>query len=100
MKKVYGYLLVSAILLVIVFGWKGLLLVGLLSPIVGFACYLESDPSPKADQNTDTASLAAASLGKENDCLGDNLDGTSLSFPKRKYTPQHAYFHFASKNTP
>lgn len=75
MKKVYGYLLVSAILLVIVFGWKGLLVVGLLSPIVGFACYLESDPSPKTDQATDTASLAATSLGKENECLGDNLDG-------------------------
>lgn len=77
MKKVYGYLLVSAILLVIVFGWKGLLVVGLLSPIVGFACYLESDPSPKADQDTDTASLAAASLGEENDCPGNNLDGAA-----------------------
>jgi len=75
MKKVYAYLLVSAILLVIVFGWKGFLATGCLFPIVWFACYLESDSSPKADQDTDTASLAATSLGKDSDCLGDNTDG-------------------------
>lgn len=75
MKKVYAYLLISAILLVIVFGWKGLLAIAFLCPIVWFACYLESDPSPKADQDTDTASLAATSLGEENECSGDNPDG-------------------------
>ena len=76
MKNVHGYLLVSAILLGIVFGWKGLLVIGLLSPTAWFACYLESDPSPKADYDTDTASLAAASLGEENDHPGDDLGGS------------------------
>lgn len=79
MKNLYGCLFVTAIFFGIVFGWKGLLVIGSLFPTVWLSSLLESDSSPKADQDTDTASLVAASLGEENGCLGDTLDGAEGS---------------------
>ena len=58
MKSIFETLVITAIPFGIAFGWKGVLVIVFLIPIVWFTSLLESAPTQKKDQDTDAASIA------------------------------------------